>query len=393
MEAKMEKSNSLRVQILVYRLVGIDLWSPTSANDRHLVTFVTMGPLFAFMLPMYLSARENITEVSLLSDTLGSTFASMLTLVKYMLFVYHRKEFVGMIYRIRGILDKEINGLPEAREIVDAENRSDQMLSLTYTRCFVMAGIFAAIKPFVTMSLALLRDGGDGSKLHLELPHMGVYPYDYQVMWLFVPTYLWNVMASYSAVTMALCVDTLLCFFTYNVCAIFKIARHRLVHLPAMGESDPRAELEGLVQVLLLHQKGLLIADFIEDHYRPLIFLQFFLSALQICFIGFQVADLFPKPQSLYFIAFVGSLLIALFIYSHCGENIKKASLDFGDGIYESNWTDFAPPTKRVLLIAGMRAQRPCQMKGYFFEASMATFSAIVRSAMSYIMMLRSFNV
>ncbi|EDW29721.1 GL14885 [Drosophila persimilis] len=391
--AKTNETNSLRVQILVYRLMGIDLWSPTAVNDRHLVTFVTMGPLFAFMLPMFLSARENITEVSLLSDTLGSTFASMLTLVKYLLFVYYRKEFVGMIYRIRSILEKEINVWPEAKEIVDAENRSDQMLSLTYTRCFCMAGVFAAIKPFVTMSLALLRDGGDGSKLHLELPHMGVYPYDYQVMWFFVPTYLWNVMASYSAVTMALCVDTLLFFFTYNVCAIFKIARQRLVHLPAMGEADPRGELEAVVQVLLLHQKGLWIADFIADHYRPLIFLQFFLSALQICFIGFQVADLFPKPQSLYFIAFVGSLLIALFIYSRCGENIKEASLDFGDGIYESNWMEFAPSTKRVLLIASMRAQRPCQMKGYFFEASMATFSTIVRSAMSYIMMLRSFNV
>ncbi|EDW45714.1 GM11312 [Drosophila sechellia] len=205
----------------------------------------------------------------------------------------------------------------------------------------------------------------------------------------YVPTYLWNVMASYSAVTMALCVDSLLFFFTYNVCAIFKIAKHRMIHLPAVGGKE---ELEGLVQVLLLHQKGLQIADHIADKYRPLIFLQFFLSALQICFIGFQVADLFPNPQSLYFIAFVGSLLIALFIYSKCGENIKSASLDFGNGLYESNWTDFSPPTKRALLIAAMRAQRPCQMKGYFFEASMATFSTIVRSAVSYIMMLRSFN-
>ncbi|KAH8306600.1 hypothetical protein KR018_009012, partial [Drosophila ironensis] len=388
-DQEQDQNQSLRVQILVYRCMGIDLWSPTSANDRRLLTAFTMGPLFVFMVPMFLAAHKYITEVSLLSDTLGSTFASMLTLIKFLLFCYYRKQFVGLIFRIRGILDKEICEWAEAREIVDMENQSDQMLSLTYTRCFGLAGVFAAIKPFVAIVVALIRGGDGQTKVHLELPHNGVYPWDLQKVLYYVPTYLWNVMASYSAVTMALCVDTLLFFFTYNVCAIFKIAKQRMIHLPAVGGAE---ELEALVQVLLLHQKGLEIADNIADQYRPLIFLQFFLSALQICFIGFQVADLFPKPQSLYFIAFVGSLLIALFIYSKCGENIKSASLDFGNGIYESRWTDFELPTKRALLIAGMRAQRPCQMKGYFFEASMATFSAIVRSAVSYIMMLRSFN-
>ncbi|KAH8421308.1 hypothetical protein KR009_001481 [Drosophila setifemur] len=383
------QENSLRIQILVYRCMGIDLWSPTIANDRPLLTAFTMGPLFLFVAPMFMAARKYITQVSALSDTLGSTFATVLTLVKFLLFCYYRKEFVGLIYRIRSILDKEIREWPGAREIVETENESDQMLSLTYTRCFGLAGFFAALKPFVAIMLTLIRGSAGDTELHLELPHNGVYPWDNQVVLYYVPTYLWNVMASYSAVTMALCVDTLLFFFTYNVCAIFKIARHRLVHLAAIGGPE---ELESLVQILLLHQKGLQIADNIADQYRPLIFLQFFLSALQICFIGFQVADQFPEPQSIYFIAFVGSLLIALFIYSKCGENIKSASLEFGDGIYESNWSEFAIPTKKALLIAGMRAQRPCQMKGYFVEASMATFSAIVRSAMSYIMMLRSFN-
>ncbi|XP_017052102.1 odorant receptor 9a isoform X2 [Drosophila ficusphila] len=190
------QGKSLRVQILVYRCMGIDLWSPTTANDRPLLTFITMGPLFLFMVPMFLAAHEYITQVSLLSDTLGSTFASMLTLVKFLLFCYHRAEFVGLIYRIRAILDKEISVWPDAREIVEEENRSDQMLSLTYTRCFGLAGIFAALKPFVGIVISLIR----GDQIHLELPHNGVYPYDLQVVMWYVPTYLWNVMASYSAI-------------------------------------------------------------------------------------------------------------------------------------------------------------------------------------------------
>ncbi|XP_032582023.1 odorant receptor 9a isoform X2 [Drosophila sechellia] len=195
-----KKDQSLRVQILVYRCMGIDLWSPTMANDRPWLTFVTMGPLFLFMVPMFLAAHEYITQVSLLSDTLGSTFASMLTLVKFLLFCYHRKEFVGLIYRIRAILAKEIEVWPDAREIIEVENQSDQLLSLTYTRSFGLAGIFAALKPFVGIILSSIR----GDEIHLELPHNGVYPYDLQVVMFYVPTYLWNVMASYSATVLVI---------------------------------------------------------------------------------------------------------------------------------------------------------------------------------------------
>lgn len=81
------------------------------------------------------------------------------------------------------------------------ENESDQLLSLTYTRCFGLAGVFAAIKPFVAIVVALIRGRTGETKIHLELPHNGVYPWDLQVVLYYVPTYLWNVMASYSAVS------------------------------------------------------------------------------------------------------------------------------------------------------------------------------------------------
>ncbi|XP_068158929.1 odorant receptor 9a [Drosophila tropicalis] len=383
----MDDTYFLRVQIFVFSIMGIDLWHARPHKDRQWWTFITMGLLAAFLVPMFFAARNNVTNVSLMSDAMGSLVASSLTVIKYILFLYYRKEFVGLIYRIRDILDQELTVWPDASVIIEEENRNDQLLSLTYTRCYILAGVFASTKPVVIMAVEYLRWGS----IELELPHKGAYPWDINSMWYYVPTYFWNVAASYSAVTMALCVDTLLFSFTYNVCAIFKIAKHRVIHLSAMEQSS-NGELSALIQILQLHQKALHISQQLSSYYRPLIFMQFFASALQLCFLGYQVADLFPKPLSIYFISFGGSILIALFIYSHCGENIKKTSIEFADGIYESNWMDFAPSTKKVLLIAAMRSQRPCNMDGYFFEASMATFSAIVRTAMSYIMMLRSFS-
>ncbi|KAH8415409.1 hypothetical protein KR222_010877 [Zaprionus bogoriensis] len=383
----MDESYFLRVQVLAFRLMGFDLWNASGLNDHPQITLFVIGTMSAFLGPLFFAIKFYITNVSIMSDAMGSLLAIILTIVKYAVFVYYRKEFVELIYRIRSILEQEIRAWPEAAAIVEAENRSDQSLSMTYMRCFFAACVFAGIKPIVIMVTTRLRTG----LTLLELPHSGVYPWSDQSLLLYAPTYLWNLLASYGAVTMSLAMDTLLFAFTYNVCAVFKIAQHRIRHLEPM-QQRPQQELSQLVRVLELHQTGLLIATQLGMSVRPLVFMQFFVTALQLCFLGFQLADLFPSPVCIYFIFFVSSLLIALFIYSHCGENMKQASADFAVALYDSDWVDFAPATRRALILTIMRAQRPCQLKGYFFEPNYATFSAVVRSAISYVMMLRSFN-
>lgn len=400
----MDESYFLRVQVLAFRLMGFDLWEASGVNDYPQISLFVIGTMSAFLGPLFCAIKFYITNVSIMSDAMGSFLAIILTMVKYGVFVYYRKDFVELIYRIRTILETgehamhlscacclliqflaEIQAWPDAAVIVEAENRSDQSLSMTYMRSFFAACLFAGIKPIVIMVTTRLRTG----VTQLELPHSGLYPWSDQSLWFYAPTYLWNLLASYGAVTMSLAMDTLLFAFTYNVCAIFKIAQHRIRNLEPI-QNRPQQELHKLVQVLELHQTGLLIANQLGRNLRPLVFMQFFVTALQLCFLGFQLADLFPSPVCVYFIFFVSSLLIALFIYSHCGENMKQASADFAIALYDSNWVDFAPATRRTLIVTIMRAQRPCQLKGYFFEPNYATFSA-VRTIQSQIYLICSF--
>ncbi|KAM8718452.1 hypothetical protein ACLKA7_001633 [Drosophila subpalustris] len=383
----MYESYFLRVQVFAFRLMGFDLWHDDGQNDRPLISFLLMGAMGTFLVPLFFSVKFHITDVIIMSDAMGAFLAITLTLVKYGVFLYYRKDFGQLICRIRGILEKEIADRPEAASIVESENRSDQSLSLTYMRVFCTAGLLAGIKPIFIMVANKLRKG----QMHLELTHSGVYPWNDQILMYYVPTFIWNVSSSYVAVAMSLSMDTLLFAFTYNVCAVFKIAQHRIRNMQPLADK-PRKELHELVQVVRLHQTGLLIATQLGGSFRPLIFMQFFITAVQLCFVGFQMTILFPSPECVYFIFFVGSLLIALFIYSHCGENMKQASADLAMAVYDSNWMDFAPATRRALIVVIMRSQRPCQLKGYFFEANMATFSTVIRSAISYVMMLHSFN-
>ncbi|XP_001991533.2 odorant receptor 9a [Drosophila grimshawi] len=324
--------------------------------------------------------------MGMISDIIASAIAVILGIIKCILFLYHRKQFVQLIYRIRGIFKKEIEICPEAATIVDAEIRSDQLLSFTYMRWFNTFVILSLIKPIVIMVMTRLRTG----LVHLELPYSGAYPWSYQSVLAYIPTCIWNVLAGYGTMCMTVAMDTLLFAFSFQVCALFKIAQHRIRQLVPQTDA-PQQELREMKQVLHLHQTALMIATQLGNDLRPIVLMQFFTNVLQLSFVTYQVANLFPSPDGISFMFFLGSVLIAVFIYSHCGENIQQASEDFATAAYDSNWVDFAPATRHALILSIRRAQLPCQLDGYFFKPNMATFSAVVRSAMSYLMMLRSF--
>lgn len=101
----MDAAYFLRVQVLTFRLMGFDLWKSNSTNDHPQITLVVIGMMSTFLGPLFFSILHNLTNVSIMSDAMGSLLAIILTVVKYAVFVYYRKHFVQLIYRIRDILE------------------------------------------------------------------------------------------------------------------------------------------------------------------------------------------------------------------------------------------------------------------------------------------------
>ncbi|KRF99508.1 uncharacterized protein Dwil_GK12193 [Drosophila willistoni] len=133
----------------------------------------------------------------------------------------------------------------------------------------------------------------------------------------------------------------------------------------------------------------------LNECFAPLIFVQFFVSSLQLCVVGYLFSTHFNEPQGMYYGAYMVSALIQIFCYCYCGEYLKTESFNFGWAIYDSPWyeeTRSSVGITRSMLISMMRAQDACRITGYFFEANMQAFSAIIRTAMSYITMLRSLS-
>lgn len=101
----MDESYFLRVQVLAFRLMGFDLWDAGGVNDYPQISFFVIGSMSAFLGPLFCAIKFYITNVSIMSDAMGSFLAIILTIVKYGVFVYYRKDFVELVYRIRTILE------------------------------------------------------------------------------------------------------------------------------------------------------------------------------------------------------------------------------------------------------------------------------------------------
>lgn len=132
------------------------------------------------------------------------------------------------------------------------------------------------------------------------------------------------------------------------------------------------------------HQKLLELADELGTVIKPVVFVQFMITAMLLCVLGFQCVmfETFLDFQVLLVLAFGVAIILQLFIYSYGGQLIMDKSSSVGKNFYGLD-KDY------IMIIA--RSQRPSTITNGFYEANLPIFSAIMSSAASLITALKSF--
>lgn len=131
------------------------------------------------------------------------------------------------------------------------------------------------------------------------------------------------------------------------------------------------------------HQKLLDLAEDLCSVMRPVVFMQFGISAMLLFVLGFQVVMEEDVLKRFVAASFGLSIIIQLFVYSLGGQMILDKSSAVADDFYETD-------IDLVIIIA--RAQNPIKVTAWFYEVSFPTLSAILSSAGSLITMLKSFT-
>ncbi|XP_016949858.1 putative odorant receptor 98b [Drosophila biarmipes] len=378
----------LRLQSSFFRLLGLELLDKLDVNGSHRYPRRSICCILsvATFLPLTIAfGLQNIQNVDQLTDSLCSVLVDLLALCKIGFFLWLYKDFRLLIQQFHQILQRE-NLWAVGERIISTENHQDQFISSLYSYCFVTAGLSACLMSPLSMLVNYHRTG----QLQPDLPFPSVYPWDNNRILTYSLSYLWNVSAALGVALPTVCVDTLFSSLSHNLSALFRIAREKMMHFEGRSPLETR---ENLVHIFTLYEECLELGNSLNGFFRPLIFAQFVAASLHLCVLCYQLSAHLLQPAMLFYFAFTAAIIGQVSIYCFCGSSVNTESQLFGQAIYESNWLQLLQENcqlVRSLEIAMMRSRRGCPINGYFFEANRQTLVMIVRSAISYVTLLRS---
>lgn len=411
----------LQLQAVYFRLLGYEIFASGDGDGdddddgdggiwRHPCRTIYSIMSVASFLPLTVAfCVRYVQNVDKLTDGLCSVLIDLLALFKLALILWRHKDFVRLIARFRSILTKgkvaiaigegklvvqirrECASLQRVMGPVRVPRSSSNRISGSNSSvvsieiafhsrphrrvCCRWCGGFSPVNrsrscPFPACKLHKL--------FATNLPRLALhcsYPWDNRRVLNYLASYVWNVSAALGVLLPTVCVDTLFCSLTHNLCALLKIAQFRVQHFVAGDET-----LANLSHILKLYRQSLDMSGAITHYFRPLIGIQFLLASLHLCVLCYQLSANLTQPEVLFYAAFTCSILSQLYMYCYCCESVNTETSQFAAAIYDSHWFDCGSSWSAVgrpLLLSMMRAQRGFQIDGLFFVANMPTFLSV----------------
>lgn len=128
------------------------------------------------------------------------------------------------------------------------------------------------------------------------------------------------------------------------------------------------------------HQSILnLVAD-LETFYKPIIFVQFFTCSFRLCVIIFHA--MFTDESAIKHFIIIFMNVLQLFVFCYGGQIVMDKSRAVGEDMYDLD---------KDLLIIIARTQKGSKIKSGIYEANFHLLNLILNSALSLMMVLRTF--
>ncbi|EDV42847.1 uncharacterized protein Dana_GF18198 [Drosophila ananassae] len=329
----------------------------------------------------------NSEDMEKVTACMSVVLTNMLTVIKITTFLAYKQDFWRMIQRFREMHQqsnqRNVDG--DGYGYVAAANKVASMLGRAYCVSCGFTGLYFMLGPIVNIVASKWR----GTTYVRELPMPMKFPFNdvntpgYEV------GFLYTVLVTVVVVAYASAVDGLFISFAINLRAHFQTLQRDIQNSNyALPERETRAALRSAVDY---HVELLSLSKHLRDIYTPIVFGQFFITSLQVGVIIYQlVTRLDSVMDLLVYLSFLGSIMLQLFMYCYGGEIIKVESLKVDIAVRLSNWHLASATLRKSLAFIILRSQREVLIKAGFYEASLANFVAICRTALSLITLIKS---
>ncbi|EDV94688.1 odorant receptor 94b [Drosophila grimshawi] len=222
-----------------------------------------------------------------------------------------------------------------------------------------------------------------------ELPFGFYVPFEWRRRERYFYAYGYNILAMTLCYLSNCLLDTMGCYFMYQIAVLYKLLGRRLVALRDMPENVAVPELRCIFQ---LHRHIRSLTKQCEVLVSPYVLAQVVLSALIICFSGYRLVQIGfqGNPGPLITIAqFVAVMILQIFLPCYCGNEVTLEANRLTNSVFNTNWLMYSVSTRKVLNCYMEFLKRPVKLRaGGFFEIGLPIFMKTINNAYSFFALL-----
>ncbi|XP_061395677.1 odorant receptor 13a [Musca vetustissima] len=387
---------------------------------------ITIGFQTAFLI-------NNLGDIMMTTENCCTTFMGALNFVRLLHMRLNQRQLKVIIQQF--VEDIWINKKqhPHVAAVCSRNMRTFRIMTVLLS-CLIS---MYCVLPLVVLFFDVGLDADEK-----PFPYKMLFPYDAHHGWRYVVTYIFTSYAGICVVTTLFAEDSIFGFFVTYTCGKFQILHERIDNLvldayERVRNKEDTMEIQDTYVRLLNrmaydHNKLIEFAAKLENFFNPILLVNFTISSILICMVGFQLVtgkDMFIGDYVKFFV-YMSSSLSQLYVLCWNGDSLIQHSLETANHLYICNWeggqirptssiiqtlqlseqlfkrglqnkelkriqdTYYIPANKKFrqnLEIMIMCSQRPVKITALKFSTlSLQSFTAILSTSMSYFTLLKT---
>uniref|UniRef100_A0A182W0R7 Uncharacterized protein n=1 Tax=Anopheles minimus TaxID=112268 RepID=A0A182W0R7_9DIPT len=325
-------------------------------------------------------------------ESICPTVSRLSGLLRVVFYLINEEKIDHLLNHISEVMrDKH----PRENDVIKRMATLGQQFTFYLFLMMFFAACLYGVTPFFMMAYSWFRGQQPLEKL---LPFKIALPFDSQNTAYFVLTTIFLNYASAPTITSQSGIDALfsgVCLYVYGQFRAIQLEVEALsATLDSTAARDSFAETlrinNALRRISKRHQETIDLVAEVRSAFTANILLVYTSTAIIMCIVC--VAMLVVEGiYKLTYLPYAFAELTLLFLYSYSGTVVRDSSEAIQTVAYNFPWYRFDRNTRHLIQMMMIRAQYGSNVDVPFFETSMTSFSAIVRTASSYITLMKSF--
>ncbi|XP_016990104.2 odorant receptor 94b [Drosophila rhopaloa] len=378
----MESTNRLsaiQFLLVVQRWTGLLKWKNDEGDGilsrlKRIYPFVLHLPLtFTYIALMWYEAMTS-ADFEEAGQVLYMSITELTLVTKLLNIWYRRNEAANLINKLQ---HNPAYNLRNHNEIQFWERNQKDFKRIFYL--YIGGSLFVALMGYISVFF----------QEEYELPFGYYVPFEWRTRERYF--YAWG----YNVVAMTLCclsnvlLDTLGCYFMFQISMLFRLIGMRLSALRNAPEEKARTELRRIFQ---LDAKVRQLTRECEVLVSPYVLSQVIFSAFIICFSAYRLVHMgFKQRPGLFLttVQFVAVMIVQIFLPCYYGNELTVHANALTDSVFATNWLEYSVGTRKLLNCYMEFLKRPVKVRaGVFFEIGLPIFVKTINNAYSFFALL-----